>query len=102
MDDWRLTDQEHYLRGASLVRKRYRAWSESWDHEHCAFCWATFVDPDLSEANRRAVAGHADILAEGYTTTAEHEHGADYHWICEACFADFAERFRWRLVSTKD
>jgi hypothetical protein len=49
LDDWRLRGQERYLRGAVLVWKRYRARSESWDHDHCSFCWATFMDPDLSE-----------------------------------------------------
>jgi hypothetical protein len=39
-----------------------------------------------------------DALTEGYTTTAEHEHGDGYHWICPSCFNDFAERFEWRVV----
>ena len=31
-------------------------------------------------------AGGETVLAEGYTTTAEHPKGADYYWICEPCF----------------
>lgn len=60
------------------------------------------MDPDLSEAHRQWVAERADILVEGYTTTDEHEHGADYHWICMLCFDDFAERFQWRLLPPSD
>jgi hypothetical protein len=93
--DWRLGGQERYLREASLTWERYRAWSETWDHDHCAFCWATFMDAERA-------AGRSDILVEGYTTTAEHTHGAGYHWICKPCFDDFAERFRWRVLPSGD
>jgi hypothetical protein len=61
--------------GIALVRKRYKQWSETWDHDHCAFCWATFSLKEL------------DGLTQGYATTAEYEHGAEYTWICETCFA---------------
>jgi hypothetical protein len=33
-----------------------------------------------------------DVLRAGYTTA------DNYHWVCPRCFADFRERFRWRLV----
>ncbi len=47
--------------------------------------------------------GHtsADTLTEGYTTTADHERGDGYHWICPTCFDDFAERFEWRVVGSE-
>lgn len=102
LDDWRLGGQESYLRGASLVWRRYRARSETWDHDHCVFCWAKFLDPEFSEFYRRQAAEHPDIQVEGYTTTAEHEHGADYHWICKLCFDDFAEHFQWRVLPPSD
>jgi len=86
-DDWRLTGQHRYLHGATLVRKSYRAYSETWDHDHCSFCWATFRDSP-----------EPDVLTEGYATTAEHERGADYHWICKQCFDDFADLFDWRVI----
>ena len=47
------------------------------------FCWAKFMDPDFSDAHRQHIAEHPDVLTEGYTTTASHEQGADYHWICK-------------------
>jgi hypothetical protein len=101
-DDWRLNDQETWLRGAELTWKRYHARSQTWEHEHCAFCWAKFMDPDFSEAHRQHIAEHPDVLTEGYTTTASHERGADHQWICGRCFDDFAERFAWHLVPSTD
>jgi hypothetical protein len=93
--DWRLMGQEAYLKEAALVRKPYRAYSETWDHDHCEFCGVTFIDPTRSDADRK----HGEeVLTEGYATTAEHPRGADYYWICPKCFDDFAERFRWRAV----
>lgn len=97
-DDWRLTDQDRYLHGAELTWKSYRARSETWEHEHCVFCWAKFMDPDFSKEHAGHIAEHPDVLTEGYTTTTSHEHGADYHWICKPCFDDFSERFAWRVV----
>jgi hypothetical protein len=97
-DDWRLTNQEGHLREAALTWKRYHARRETWDHDHCAFCWAKFMDPDLSKDGRRVIEANADVLTEGYATTAEHERGPDYHWICRRCFEDFSDLFRWRVV----
>jgi len=96
--DWRLSGQDSYLQGAELTPKAYRAKSETSEHEHCAFCWAKFMDPDFSEAHRQHIAEHRDVLTEGYTTTASHERGAGHHWICPSCFDDFAERFAWNVI----
>ena len=81
--DWRLHGQEKYLKGASLVRRTYRAYAKNpkWDHDHCDFCGAKFMVED-----------HPDVLHEGYATL------DDYHWICETCFQDFRERFLWTLA----
>ena len=97
-DDWRLTNQERYLAGVSLVRKPYRAKSEQWEHEHCSFCWAKFMDPTFSPEHESLMREDSDILSEGYTTTADHPDGEDYWWICEPCFLDFRERFDWQVV----
>lgn len=97
-DDWRLTGQESGLHGAELSWKRYHAHSQTWEHEHCVFCWAKFMDPDFSEAHFQHIAEHPEVLTEGYTTTDTHAEGAAYHWICKPCFDDFAERFEWRVV----
>jgi hypothetical protein len=81
MDDWRLQGQDRYLTGAIVQRRRYSPPRPSWDHDHCEFCGAKFMDADLP-----------DVLREGYATVDE------YHWICDTCFADFRERFGWTLI----
>jgi hypothetical protein len=73
--DWRIAGQQEYLMRATWVRRAYRPPSEVWDHDHCAFCWAKFTAGD--EALNSTVGDH---------------------WICERCYADFAERFGWRVV----
>jgi hypothetical protein len=80
--DWRLQGQEEYLKGASLVHRHYRRYTNnpSWDHDHCEFCWATFMVEDSSDA-----------LHRGYATE------DDYRWICEQCFSDFKELFEWQV-----
>jgi hypothetical protein len=99
-DDWRLTGQDKCLLGVELVRKSYRARSASWEHDHCSFCWAKFMDPNFSAEQRAAIASDPEVLIEGYTTTGAHPMGADYYWICPACFDDFAQRFKWRVVDS--
>ena len=85
--------QEAYLPpGTAFARRAYRPYGESWDHDHCEFCSAK-----LAEAG--SVAAEAeDVLTHGFATTAEHPVGADYHWVCEPCFRDFATEFGWREV----
>jgi hypothetical protein len=99
-DDWRLTDQEGYLKDAELTWRRYRARSDTWEHEHCAFCWAKFMDPEYSDGHRRFIEDHPEVLTAGYTTTTAHERGEGYNWICADCLDDFAEAFNWRVVFT--
>lgn len=88
--------------GTRFVRKRYRPYSNAWDHDHCECCGAKLVDPDSSEANRKLAAVAPDVITEGYATTAEHEKGADYYWICPTCFADFAGEYGWDVVPPPD
>jgi len=79
--DWRLGGQERFLKGVTLVKRRYRRSSNpNWDHAHCAFCWAKFMVED-----------HPGVLHEGYSTE------DDYHWVCPTCFADFREMFEWHV-----
>jgi hypothetical protein len=96
--DWRLMGQEAYLLGVELVRKPYRAPSDTWEHDHCSFCWAKFMDPAHSAEHAAAVAEDPDLLIEGYTTTDTHPMGAGYYWVCPACFDDFHERFCWHVA----
>ena len=79
--DWRLTNQLNYLRGVTLEWRTYTRPSERWDHDHCSFCWAEFMDSE-----------GPDILREGYTTPDA------YHWVCQQCFNDFKVLFEWRVI----
>ena len=81
-DDWRLTNQENYLKGVKLVRRKYIQSIENpdLDHDHCCFCWAKFSLIDATE-----------FLKEGYATS------DGYHWICSQCFEDFKDRFQWAV-----
>ena len=45
-----------------------------------------------------AGSGDPGARTHGYTTTDDHERGAGYYWICEDCFADFADRFGWQVA----
>ena len=81
--DWRLQGQEAYLKGVSLVWRRYRLYNKnpSWDHDHCEFCGSTF-----------SLLDEPDHMNEGYSTL------DDYRWICLSCFDDFKGLFLWNVV----
>ena len=88
-DDWRRMGQERFLpSGTTFARRAYRPYSDSWDHDHCEFCDVKFTAADVGTRE--------DVLTEGYATTDDHAHGAEYHWVCDRCFRDFADEFGWR------
>ena len=89
--DWRLTGQERYLQGVTLRRKPYYRRNESWDHDHCEFCWAEFdVNPEC-EALREGYA------VAGYTVNGR-QFPDDYCWICSRCYEDFKDQFGWNAA----
>lgn len=99
-DDWRRRGQEH-LRDVRLTLKRYQALSGQWEHEHCEFCWHTFLDPQYSEAHRKALEDEPDRQsAEGYTNLGDDGETPGKWWICKRCFGDFATEFGWVIVQT--
>lgn len=77
-DDWRRQGQEKYLKGIELTRKKYTKYRDGWDHDHCEFCGAKFME-----------SGGPDILTEGYASE------DNYRWVCKQCFEDFREEFGW-------
>ena len=87
---WRL-DFTRHLQGVKLRYQKYKRWSASWDHDHCAACWATFAEFD-----------GPDIQHEGYATCEDYKHGARYDWVCRDCFEDLKEFMGWKLVSGTD
>ncbi len=82
-NDWRLQGQENYLTGVELKYVNpYKQFSETWDHDHCDFCWETF---SIYEGDSH----------EGYATLDEKA------WVCLPCFEDFKEMFQWEVVETE-
>lgn len=79
-DDWRLTNQEAYLKGVTLTRQRYEQADSFNDHDHCEFCSAKFMTAGL------------DVLSEGYATQDRSR------WVCAACFDDFQKMFGWTVL----
>lgn len=80
---WRIDNARH-LRGVRLKFQPYIRWSETWDHDHCAACWAKFAE----------LAG-TDIQHEGYATCDDYPKGARYDWVCVTCFADLKDEMQW-------
>ena len=78
--DWRLTNQERYLKGATLIWHPYAPANSGNDHDHCEFCWAKFMIDDQPE-----------LLHEGYSTP------DGSRWICKMCFDDFVDMFGWHV-----
>jgi hypothetical protein len=74
-NDWRLTNQENYLKNKELYHRNYKK-TGSFDHDHCSFCFTNF------KSNEQV----------GYCTTNY------YHWICEECYKDFKNSFNWRVI----
>lgn len=80
-DDWRLNGQEEYLYQAELYRCGVSfPEPEEVDHAHCEFCWAKFSD-------------YEEDLHEGYLTKDY------YYFICEECYNDFKDQFKWKLLN---
>ena len=78
--DWRLTGQEHFLRGAILHWAQWHPPRPEWDHDHCEFCFAKFAEDSQPE-----------VLHAGYTTADE------YHWVCQTCVEDYQKQFGWQV-----
>jgi hypothetical protein len=98
-NDWRLTQgADKFLRGASLRWKVFKKPRPDWDHEHCSFCWAKFIDAeDLARYVQTEESGQ--VYTEGYTTTEDHGRGADYYWVCKPCFEEFRDYADLRQVA---
>lgn len=80
-DDWRLTNQDEYFLGIKLYKRKYIRFNETWDHDHCSFCWGKFMVEDLPE-----------VIHEGYASEDSN------HWVCEECFEDFKDLFQWEVI----
>lgn len=82
-DDWRLCKQEEYMMNAKLKRTVFSQRRVGNDHCHCEFCWEKFSEND-------------EDMHVGYSTI------DGRIWVCDDCFHDFHERFRWIVISTEE
>lgn len=82
MDDWRLSNGGKYLEGLSWSWKPYKSYRENWDHDHCEMCMMKFTITSDYEK---------DDLTEGYSSS------DNYRWLCEKCFNDFKETYKWEI-----
>jgi hypothetical protein len=86
-NQWRI-DNAKYLKGVRLQLRPYTRWSDKWDHDHCAACWAKFAELEGPE-----------IQHDGYATCDDYEHGACYDWVCRACFDELKADLGWTAVT---
>lgn len=87
------TSDEFLLQGwyeATFRWKQYYRWSESWNHDHCEFCGATFA----ASADESPLG----TLNEGYAQTAHNHFPDDYDWVCADCFARLHEPAGWTVI----
>ena len=90
--------QESYRpSGTVFLRRDYRALSERWEHEHCEMCMAKFMDATYSATHAQFIEDHPDVLMSGLVTDVRERRKE--RWVCEECFADFADELGWVLVA---
>jgi hypothetical protein len=82
--------------GTLLVYGPFEPRADSWETEHCLFCYTPFLAPRVVEASSR-LRGKPGLLTAGYTTTREHFEGARSHWACQRCIEDFAAELGLRV-----
>lgn len=112
--DWRLVREEEWMYGARLRWKPFHAPTPDWDHEHCALCWATFMDADEPDVLREGYAWSSGAPAQPVLPLEERTirlegsrlvrapWSEDEAWVCAQCFADFGARFGWSAVSEQE
>jgi hypothetical protein len=83
-NQWRIDNALH-LKDIRLQFRPYTRWSESWDHDHCAACWATFAEID-----------GPGFQHDGYATCDDYKLGAHYEWVCKTCFHDLKGEMQWK------
>jgi hypothetical protein len=90
-EDWRLENlrTQPHLRGVRFTRKPYAAYRPGWEHDHCAACWAKFMEHGSDRE---------PIEREGFATCEDYEHGENYEWVCPTCFALFKAEMEWTEI----
>ena len=81
-DDWRIQGQEGYLLDKYLQHRRFDRKLCVADFDQCDFCWDCF-DEDRENPLFAYFEPEKKV------------------WICEKCFNDFKEFFRWTVEEVK-
>jgi len=95
-----LEDLKKYLKGVSL---KWRKWEqvETWDHDHCAFCFKVFMDvkkyaENLKKSQKKPQNEQQDkveLSQEGYATE------GNRHWICKECYEKHKDEFQFKVIN---
>ena len=87
------------LVGAALVWREYHRPSESWDHDHCAFCWATVTDYPNAAADDLKAAFTDDVPQPPSPQPADpkfvHAPAGSRKWVCPTCAEAYRHVFNW-------
>jgi len=81
-DDWRL-DLARTPEFYAQFEWEFKKWTQTrsnWDHDHCEFCREKIYDTEKKK-----------VTNDGWTNR------DDYHWICDDCFKDFKQEFKWKI-----
>jgi len=79
--DWRLSNKD-FLHETTFHWEEYMAPSETWDHDHCAMCWQTFMEAELPGVQQAGYVGYTE---------------EEVWWICQQCFEDLREEMGWQV-----
>jgi hypothetical protein len=87
------------LEGATLVWQEYRRPAESWDHDHCAFCWVEISDrPDATGETLRA-AFTDDVPTKPPPPVSDPRlvpaPAGTKQWVCPTCAEAYRHVFEW-------
>lgn len=87
------------LVGAALVWREYHRPSESWDHDHCAFCWATVTDYPNAAADDLKAAFTDDVPQPPSPQPADPKFvpapAGSRRWVCPTCAEAYRHVFNW-------
>lgn len=76
-----------WLKGVRLKREMYKPSTPNWGHDSCEFCFAKFAEKEEVP----------DALHEGYASKDIPKRKDGYYWICENCFKEFRNTYKWKV-----
>ena len=83
-DDWRLDSPGADLAGHTFRWAEWTRPTETWDHDHCEFCWAKITD-----LPKPVTDGHLYFKCAWVTL----DQSGTGHWVCPTCLRELASHF---------